>query len=347
MRLTEFKKLAELHPDNPRIVRDYANALISEGMILQSRRTMQNLYHHLIKINRQDEAEQLIRQHGEWIRGEEDSLRYKGEGPFLALNDKYARSGLFKRNRRRDIKESEVLFRTGDPADMLYLILDGELAISRSNELAGPCLLNFIGRGDIVGEGALIAGARRTADVFANKDSVLLEFTTKEAREALQRHPDMQTLIEEEEKVRTKIITLASSPLFSRVPLSERLIIAEQSMEMSLESQAMLKDEKGFSRYVAVIISGKVECYFTSDNKQHYSGSLYAGNLFGTDKLFLEYPMPLKLVAKDRVKLLSIPIKVIKDLMSVSPDFEKAARDMTQLQYTQAAETIRVILRQP
>jgi CRP-like cAMP-binding protein len=60
----------------------------------------------------------------------------------------------------------ELLIRDGDPGDTMYVVLEGELEVSKG---AAPHRLVFsrLGPGQVIGEVALVAKVQRTADVTA------------------------------------------------------------------------------------------------------------------------------------------------------------------------------------
>jgi len=65
-----------------------------------------------------------------------------------------------------------TLFHQGDPGDAAYVVLSGRLRILREGE-AGPTLLRELGRGEVVGEFALLTGEPRSASVVAIRDAEL------------------------------------------------------------------------------------------------------------------------------------------------------------------------------
>lgn len=71
------------------------------------------------------------------------------------------------------VRAGETLIRAGDAADCLYLVVAGRLrVIGRAD--GEEIVLAEIGRGDVVGEMALIIDRPRTADVVAIRDTQLL-----------------------------------------------------------------------------------------------------------------------------------------------------------------------------
>jgi CRP-like cAMP-binding protein len=77
----------------------------------------------------------------------------------------------------------EVVFRQGDPGDLVYTIVHGEVEVVREEENGEERLLTKMGPGEYFGEMALISDAPRTATVRAltNVEAVSMggaDFTT-------------------------------------------------------------------------------------------------------------------------------------------------------------------------
>lgn len=63
----------------------------------------------------------------------------------------------------------EVIFRAGDPGDVMYIIRDGQAEIR-----ADGAVLETVGANGVLGEMALIDGAPRSADAVAVTDCTLI-----------------------------------------------------------------------------------------------------------------------------------------------------------------------------
>jgi len=80
----------------------------------------------------------------------------------------------------------EYIVREGDVGDSMYVIIDGELEVSKSIDDRKVVLSKLV-LGDIFGEVALISDVKRTADVIATTDTRLLRLNWSEL-ETLQRY---------------------------------------------------------------------------------------------------------------------------------------------------------------
>jgi predicted acylesterase/phospholipase RssA/CRP-like cAMP-binding protein len=90
--------------------------------------------------------------------------------------------------KRFDIEElrgGRVLFREGDLPDYLYVVATGRLQAQHAD---GP-VIGEIGRGEPVGEMALLSGETRGADVVALRDSLLLRINRIALLDIVSRHP--------------------------------------------------------------------------------------------------------------------------------------------------------------
>jgi NTE family protein len=91
---------------------------------------------------------------------------------FAELGEK-ALSGLAARARTVRLEAGETLFRRGDAADALYLVVSGRLEVLLDADSTD--VLRVIGRGGVVGELALLADTPRSASIRARRDSELLQ----------------------------------------------------------------------------------------------------------------------------------------------------------------------------
>ncbi len=99
---------------------------------------------------------------------------------------------------RRDIEaelswvrlaRDEVLFREGEAGDAVYVVLQGRLQVVREPAGEPPQVVAEIGRGEPVGEMALITGEPRSSTVRASRDTDLLRLSAEGFAALLQRNP--------------------------------------------------------------------------------------------------------------------------------------------------------------
>ena len=112
------------------------------------------------------------------------------ETPLFAGVDDAPLRDLVARGEIVDLAPGEVLIREGDEADALFVVLDGELEVTRhSGESRIP--LAVVGPGSLQGEIAALEGGRRLASVSATREAEVLRIPVEALRELLATGPDV------------------------------------------------------------------------------------------------------------------------------------------------------------
>lgn len=89
-----------------------------------------------------------------------------------------------------NLPSGEALFRQGDVGDGWYLVMTGRLRVVATDATTGEeRAVAELGRGDSVGEMALITGDRRNATPYAIRDSLLVRFSRKAFEQIMMQHP--------------------------------------------------------------------------------------------------------------------------------------------------------------
>lgn len=91
-----------------------------------------------------------------------------------------------------NLERGQALFRQGDEYDGWYLVLSGRLRVVVNDAETGKeCAVAELGRGDSLGEIALITGDRRSATPYAIRDSLLVRFPVKAFESIMEHHPQV------------------------------------------------------------------------------------------------------------------------------------------------------------
>ena len=127
-----------------------------------------------------------------------------------------------------------VLMHEGDPADCLYLVAAGRLRVTTTDAEGNDHPLAEVGRGDLVGEMAIITDRPRSATVYALRDAHLLRLSTDAFTKLSAKHPESvralgTTVVDKLMQSRitgrasTPVVTVALLPLGSE-PVIEQFI---------------------------------------------------------------------------------------------------------------------------
>ena len=108
-----------------------------------------------------------------------------GTGPHLAD----AAEQPVKPASERRFESRQLLFQAGDPAERVYLVLKGRVKIYQVAENGKEIILDIVGRGDIVGDMAIVEDGERTACAQALDDTVALSISWEDFAYFLQQSP--------------------------------------------------------------------------------------------------------------------------------------------------------------
>jgi CRP/FNR family transcriptional regulator, cyclic AMP receptor protein len=86
--------------------------------------------------------------------------------------------------------KGETIFARDDAGESLMIVLAGRAKISNITNDAREIVLNFLGKGDVIGEIAILDGAPRTANVIAIEETETLILYRRDLLPALQKNPD-------------------------------------------------------------------------------------------------------------------------------------------------------------
>jgi NTE family protein/lysophospholipid hydrolase len=127
-----------------------------------------------------------------------------------------------------------VLFNQRDAADCLYVVVSGRLRVSLERSDGSEQSLGEVGRGDVVGEMALLTGQRRSATARAIRDTDLLRLRADAFNRLIEQHPAtmmrvtrrivmryQNALRSPAGSTRGSVTTVALIPTARDVPLSE------------------------------------------------------------------------------------------------------------------------------
>jgi predicted acylesterase/phospholipase RssA/CRP-like cAMP-binding protein len=87
------------------------------------------------------------------------------------------------------VVSGDTLMREGEAGDCLYVVASGRLGVVVEGPAGEEMAVAEIGRGETVGEMALLTGAPRSATVRAVRDTILLRFSKASFDALLDRHP--------------------------------------------------------------------------------------------------------------------------------------------------------------
>lgn len=89
------------------------------------------------------------------------------------------------------IQGGDALIRKGEVGDCLYVLVQGRLKVVQKNGSLEETFLGEIGIGEVVGEVAIIAQEKRSATVYAIRDSVVLKLSQEQFKLLITSYPEV------------------------------------------------------------------------------------------------------------------------------------------------------------
>jgi len=134
---------------------------------------------------------------------------------------------LLPRIRWTEVEAGEVLFREGDAADTMYVVVSGRLRATRSEDDREHSI-GEISRGETVGEMALLTGGKRSATVQAMRDCVLAGLDTPTFAELARLSPETVMHVA---RVQFERLQRANHPRRNRLHMSIAVLAAAPGCE--------------------------------------------------------------------------------------------------------------------
>ena len=189
--------------------------------------------------------------------------------PLFASLPPEALARLEGHTRQRQVARNTLLMTAGEPAEAVYLILNGTVKVFLSDADGKEVTLALLTTGDYVGEMALIDEQPRSASVMTTEDSTLCSLSKSGFNKCLADHPEiarhlMRELIQRLRDADRKISSLALLDVYGRIAqLLLELAVKEGNLQVVQErlSQQEIANRIGASReMVSKIMKDLAQC---------------------------------------------------------------------------------------
>lgn len=244
--------------------------------------------------------------------------------------DARARRELEAAGRLRDARENEVVFRAGDPADVLYVVLEGACTIAavRRGDTE-PTILRRVRAGEIFGEEAIVESfATRAFEARAAEKSRLAEIPVPVLLRAIGRGGDGEVVGRLERALRrAATFDLVRATAFGR-RLSERELetVVDAARHVHLGRGEHLYREGDPSTDAFFVADGLLSAQTLDEGRPRVEAYLSRGDLFGEDELEARERRRLTVVAAGPAWLVALP----RDVYRVAAQKNGAALDGTR-----------------
>ena len=140
---------------------------------------------------------------------------------FRGLSDKFLHE-VINSGYSKNFKPSDIIFLQDDPAQTLYLVVEGRLKLVQTNENGEEVILRYIGPGDITAAASVISGSPYPATAEAVNDGTALCWDYKTLRDLMRTYPEialnaLEIVITRLNEIQTRFLELKSEHLEQRI----------------------------------------------------------------------------------------------------------------------------------
>jgi CRP-like cAMP-binding protein/tetratricopeptide (TPR) repeat protein len=214
------------------------------------------------------------------------ALRALPSTPLFSELGPDALSPLIQRATLVSMAAGELVYRESDPADALYVIVSGSVAIVAGD--APRMEIVRLGENEFFGENALLDNELRPTSVEALEPTALLRIERAVLRELLEDQPRALKVLLRFLRERMVQHLLQTNPLLGLLSLRERRALAARFEFRKLDAGELLIEQGQRSPGLFILLSGTIDVLLHEAGDAHPVALLHAGAVFGEMSLLGE-----------------------------------------------------------
>ncbi len=332
--IATLTELCLMHGDDPTLHLRLADSLWNAGREIAALATARKVY-QVLKQKNPAEAGLVAERFGEEITVDE---KYPPTTQIYSPLQE-----VFKKSLKKyaiSIAKGDILFHMGDAADLIYLVLEGEVALSAEVD-GNYALVNYLYSGCLVGKDVRDkAGVYKTTAV-ATKNTVVLPFTEKLLKKAFDKHPDLEIQFAKDMMLRSRVELLSSIQSLSRAPMGLRFLLAKRSWDVTYAAGDIVKGAHKSMPYVSFVLSGVLHLYDEQEGEEPlYCGRMTSRDILGLNALMHKEVKSLVIKAETDCVMLCLSFRDVEDLMDLQPRVRKKLTDTAIVFSQQVTRTI-------
>ncbi len=243
--------------------------------------------------------------------------------PTFAGLDEAVLEALADASRVLPIDRGEHLVETGEVAETLYVVLSGHFAALAEPGDTDDAALARLDPGAVIGEIAVLSGARRSATLRALEDAEVAAIDGERFITLLEREPALGVQLARTASDRLLATRLRRhlAELFPDADVTELAATVERSDIVTVAPGEVLFSEGDESDAAYVVVSGRVRVLQRDRDGSIVEpvGEVGTGELIGEHALLADAPRPATVVAARRSHLARLPRSSIETLLLAYP----------------------------
>ncbi len=217
------------------------------------------------------------------------SVDWFGLTPVFADLEPAFLEALSRATMERALAPGEVLFRSGVPAEAIYVVVSGELRATRST-VGAPEASSRLRTGDLVGEAALLTRQARTATVIAVEPSRVLRLDLDDLDALISGDAELRARIRARVSDRLPSTRLASLPLFAGIPAEQLAALDTDAAHLPIRAGEVLVRQGEGADAIYVVLQGSFEATVVEAGRKRTVGMMTRGDTIGDVSLLTGEP---------------------------------------------------------
>ena len=260
---------------------------------------------------------------------------------------------LLKGSRYHDVKQNKTIIKEGAKGDDIYLIVEGQVRVTKKVKGKKERLLGSLGEGDFLGEIAFMSDRRRSATIKAEANTQLLSWKGEAIKALNDQHPQVTQVLFEAFWERSLDTVLSLSPLFSHLDKNGRKKIIDQFQSKSYSPKEIVLSQGEENPEGTLYIVKKGEAAVFTEEMGNFKKPIAVfkvGDIFGEYSALLNKPCTATVMAKSPLEVLTLYrpafVEIIKkdsQVVEILEEIRKERLDETLLHmsYFQLVEDLR------
>lgn len=157
---------------------------------------------------------------------------------------------LMKNGDLMKIEEGTTIVKEDDPSEYVYIIIDGNAEIRKTDHMGNQIKIATVGAGHMLGEMGVFLDHKRSATIVSKSPMTVVKFTNKKFVNALPKTPDLtlkllKSLTDKVQSINSRVadMAMANTMLVLGIFIMERAGGREQC-EITLEASLAIKETK-------------------------------------------------------------------------------------------------------
>jgi cAMP-dependent protein kinase regulator len=225
-----------------------------------------------------------------------------------------------------ELAEGEVLFREGDRADTLYVVVEG--AVVAIAEGSPRKKLAVLEESEFFGEIGLVTNQPRNATIEALVDTRLLAIDRAVIWDLIRSQPAVFKVLLRFLRERLVDRLARTGSLFANFPVEERAAVARQFRLLEVRNEGVLIEQDRPAPGLFILLSGSMRVIYMDGTGDKELANLAPGDIFGEMSLVRNRPTSAAVVASGKCWVLCLPEERFRGLAERHPELNEVLEEL-------------------